>query len=101
MANEPSKGTRIVEVTEPKTKKDWAKFVKRIADEPYPGATKVTLAMDNFKTHAASAFYETFEPQEAKRLWDRFEFVYTPKHGRNRTACVKRTMPEQAHCHHG
>ena len=37
--------------------------------------------MDNFKTHAASAFYELFEPEEAKRLWDRFEFIYTPKHG--------------------
>lgn len=37
--------------------------------------------MDNFKTHDASAFYETFEPAEAKRLWDRFEFVFTPKHG--------------------
>jgi len=37
--------------------------------------------MDNFKTHAASAFYETFEPEEAKKLWDRFEFVFTPKHG--------------------
>jgi len=37
--------------------------------------------MDNYRTHVASAFYETFEPQEAKRLWDRFEFIYTPKHG--------------------
>ena len=37
--------------------------------------------MDNFKTHTASAFYEVFEPKEAKRLWDRFEFIYTPKHG--------------------
>ena len=37
--------------------------------------------MDNFKTHVAAALYETFEPQEAKKLWDRFEFVYTPKHG--------------------
>ena len=37
--------------------------------------------MDNFKTHVASAFYETFEPEEAKRLWDRLEFVFTPKHG--------------------
>ena len=42
---------------------------------------KITLVMDNFKTHAASAFYETFEPDEAKKLWDRFEFIYTPKHG--------------------
>ncbi len=81
MTNEPLKGTRMVEVTEFKTKKDWAKFIKRIADELYPDATKITLVMDNFKTHAASAFYETFEPKEAKRLWDRFEFIYTPKHG--------------------
>jgi hypothetical protein len=81
MANEPLTGKRFVEVTEFKTKKDWAMFVKRIAVEKYSKATKITLVMDNFKTHAASAFYETFEPEEAKRLWDRFEFVYTPKHG--------------------
>lgn len=81
MANEPLKGKRLVQVTEFKTKKDWAMFVKRIADEQYPNAKKITLVMDNFKTHAASAFYETFEPKEAKRLWDRFEFIFTPKHG--------------------
>lgn len=81
MANEPLRGTRMVEVTAFKTKRDWAKFIKRIADEMYPSAKKITLVMDNFKTHVASAFYETFEPEEAKRLWDRFEFVYTPKHG--------------------
>ena len=81
MANEPLKGKRIVEVTKFKTKKDWAKFIKRIADEFYPKSNKITLVMDNFNTHVASAFYEIFEPKEAKRLWDRFEFVYTPKHG--------------------
>ena len=81
MANEPLRGKRFTEVTELKTKKEWAVFVKRIANEFYPKAKKITLVMDNFKTHAASAFYETFEPTEAKRLWDRFEFVYTPKHG--------------------
>jgi hypothetical protein len=81
MANEPLQGKRFVEVTEFKTKKDWALFVKKIADEQYPGAKRITLVMDNFKTHAASAFYETFEPEEAKRIWDRFEFVFTPKHG--------------------
>jgi hypothetical protein len=81
MANEPLKGRRLVEVTEFKTRKEWATFVKRIADEMHPNAQKITLIMDNFKTHSASAFYETFEPEEAKRLWDRFEFVYTPKHG--------------------
>lgn len=77
MANEPLKG----EVTEHKTKNDWAKFVKRIAEEMHPNAKKIKLVMDNFKTHDASAFYESFEPEEAKKLWDRFEFVFTPKHG--------------------
>jgi len=81
MANEPLRGKRLVEITEYKTKKDWAKFVERIADQMYPQAKKIRLVMDNFKTHDASAFYETFVPEEAKRLRDRFEFIYTPKHG--------------------
>jgi hypothetical protein len=81
MANEPLKGKRLVEVTAFKTKKDWALFLKKIAEEHYQDAKRITLVMDNFKTHAASAFYETFEPEEAKKLWDRFEFVFTPKHG--------------------
>jgi transposase len=81
MANEPLSGQRLVEVTDFKTKKDWAKFVKRIADEMHPDAKKITLVMDNFKTHSIGAFYEAFEPSEAKRLIDRFEFVFTPKHG--------------------
>ena len=81
MANEPLKGKRLVEITEYKTKVDWAKFMKRIADEMYPMAEKIRLVMDNFKTHDGSAFYETFVPGEAKRLRDRFEFIFTPKHG--------------------
>jgi hypothetical protein len=81
MANEPLKGKRMVEITEYKTKTDWAKFMKLIADEMYPYAKKIRLVMDNFKTHDASAFYETFAPEEAKRLRDRFEFIFTPKHG--------------------
>ena len=81
MAGEPLTGKRFVEVTEFKTKKDWAMFIKRIAEEWYVDAEKITLVMDNFKTHTASALYETFEPAEAKRIWDRFEFVDTPKHG--------------------
>lgn len=81
IANEPLKGKRMLEVTEYKTKKDWAAFIKRIADEMYPQAKRITLIMDNFKTHSPSALYETFEPKEAKRLWDKFDFVFTPKHG--------------------
>lgn len=81
MANEPLTGQRLVEVTDFKTKKDWAKFVKRIADEMHPDARKITLVMDNFKTHSIGAFYEAFEPSEAKRLIDRLAFIFTPKHG--------------------
>ncbi|PIQ28424.1 MAG: hypothetical protein COW63_14835 [Bacteroidetes bacterium CG18_big_fil_WC_8_21_14_2_50_41_14] len=55
--------------------------MKRIADEMCPEPKKIRLVMYNFKTHNASAFYETFEPEEAKRLWDRSEFIFTPKHG--------------------
>jgi hypothetical protein len=81
IANEPLRGKRYVEIKEQKTKIDWAHFVKRIADEWYAHCGKITLVMDNLKTHSTSSFYEAFEPQEAKRILDRFEFVYTPKHG--------------------
>jgi hypothetical protein len=81
MANEPLKGRRLVEVTRLKAKKDRAKFIRRIADEMYPEAKKITLVSDNFGTHTLGAFYEAFSPVEAKRLIDRFEFINTPKHG--------------------
>jgi hypothetical protein len=81
MANEPLEGKRLVKVTEFKTRQDWALFIKEIADKSYPKAKKITLVMDNLNTHSARSLYETFNPAEAKRLWDRFEFVYTPKHG--------------------
>jgi len=81
MANEPLTGKRLVEITEYKTKKDWAKFVKRIANEMHPKAKKIKLVMDNYNTHFASAFYETFPPEEARQLREKFEFIYTPKHG--------------------
>jgi hypothetical protein len=80
MASEPLAGKRIVDVTERKTKQDWAYFVEDIA-ESYKGARKITLVMDNFSTHSPGSLYEAFPPHKAKMLWDRFEFVYTPKHG--------------------
>lgn len=80
MANEPLQGKRLVEVTQRKTKKDWAYFVKQIS-ESYSNADRICLVMDNFKTHYASAFYECFEPEEARQLRERFDFIYTPKHG--------------------
>jgi DDE superfamily endonuclease len=81
LASEPLKGKRYAEVTERRTKADWAVFIKQIADEWYKDAKKITLVMDNLATHKAAALYEVYPPQEAKRIWDRFEFVYTPKHG--------------------
>jgi hypothetical protein len=80
MASEPLAGKRIVKITERKTKRDWAMFLEEIADQ-YQEAERITLVMDNLNTHTPGAFYETFCPDKAKALWDRFEFVYTPKHG--------------------
>ena len=80
MASEPLAGTRMTKVTEHKTKVDWARFLQDIA-ERYQDAQKITLVMDNLNTHSPGALYQTFPPDQAKALWDRFEFVYTPKHG--------------------
>jgi hypothetical protein len=80
IASEPLAGKRIIEVTERKTKKDWAFFMKQISSH-YSEADKITIVMDNYPTHSASSFYEAFKPEEAKALWDRFEFIFTPKHG--------------------
>ena len=80
MACEPLAGKRMVKITERKTKKDWSYFLEEIAAQ-YENAEKITLVMDNLNTHIPGSFYETFQPNKAKALWDRFEFVYTPKHG--------------------
>ena len=80
MAAEPLAGKRAVRITERKTKRDWASFLEEIAGQ-YRRAQKITLVMDNLNTHGPGALYETFAPAAAKALWDRFEFVYTPKHG--------------------
>jgi hypothetical protein len=80
IANEPLTGKRIVKVTERKTKQDWAEFIKEIAQN-YERAKKIKLIMDNLNTHKPSSLYEKYLPREAKKIWDRFEFIYTPKHG--------------------
>ena len=80
MANEPLVGKRLVKITERKTKADWAYFLEDIANL-YCDAEKITLVMDNLNTHNPGSFYEAFQPSRAKKLWDRFEFVFTPKHG--------------------
>jgi len=81
LANEPLAGFRTVKITDKKCKADWAEFIKEIADTHYPEAELITLVMDNLGTHTPGAFYERYDPVEAKRILYRFEFVFTPKHG--------------------
>ena len=78
---EPLTGQRFVQVTDQRTRKDWAQAMKKVADEIYPQAEKIVIVMDNLNTHSPASFYETFEAEEARRLTNRFEFHYTPKHG--------------------
>lgn len=78
---EPLAGRRHVEVTERRTRQDWARFIKTMLDERYPDAIKVRLVMDNLNIHDLASLYETFPPAEARRLAERLEFHYTPKHG--------------------
>lgn len=81
MAFEPLAGTRHIDVTARKTGIDFARFLKTLSDEHYPDAKKIVLVCDNLSTHRPAAFYEAFEPAEARRLAERFEWHYTPKHG--------------------
>ena len=78
MATEPLAGERMTKVTERRTKIDWAHFLADIAAR-HADVSKITLVMDNLNTHRPGALYEAFPPAQAKALWDRFEFVYTPK----------------------
>ena len=59
----------------------WAEGVRRLVEEDYPEAQRITLLMDNLSTHTGASLYKTFEPQRARALLDKLEFVYTPKHG--------------------
>ena len=81
MVFEPLHGKRYVEVREKRKRIEWATVMKRVADVFYPEAEKIIVVIDNLNTHTPSAFYETFEPEEARRLAERFEFHFTPKHG--------------------
>jgi len=78
---EPLSGKRFIKVTDRRTRKDWATAMQELSDGIYPQAEKIVIVMDNLNTHSSAAFYETFEPDEARRLTNRFEFHYTPKHG--------------------
>ncbi len=78
---EPLAGRRQVRVTERRTKRDWALAIRDLVEVQYAEAERIVLVLDNLNTHVGSALYETFPPAEARRLLDRLELHYTPKHG--------------------
>ena len=81
MLFEPLAGKRHIEITDQRRRVDWAEVMRIVSDELYPEAEKIVVVQDNLNTHVLSAFYLAFEPHEARRLVERFEMHYTPKHG--------------------
>ncbi len=81
MLTEPLAGRRSVLVTEQRTAIDYAKAIRYLVDEMCPQATKIVLVHDNLNTHKPASLYEAFPPEEARRILDKLEYHYTPKHG--------------------
>lgn len=81
MLFEPLAARRYVKVTDRRTSQDWAELMRDLVDEHYPKAEVITLVLDNLNTHTPASLYETFEPEEARRIAKRLEIHYTPKHG--------------------
>jgi hypothetical protein len=81
MHTEPLAGWRKVDVRQRRTRQDWAQEIKDLLDLDYPEVEKVCLVCDNLNTHKLGSLYETFAPEEARRLARRLEIHYTPKHG--------------------
>ncbi len=77
----PLEGWRHVKVTDRHTAVDYAHVLKDLSDLHFPRAKKITLVQDNLNTHKPASLYEAFSPAEARRLVQRFEWIYTPKHG--------------------
>ena len=78
---EPLGGRRHVKITERRTAKDWAEFIREMLDERYPDAKKVILVLDNLNIHKIASLYEAFPAEEARRLAERLELHFTPVHG--------------------
>jgi len=77
----PLVGWRAISVTAQRTRTDWAHLMRDLVDVHFPDAPRITLVLDNLNTHQPASLYQTFEPVEAKRILDRLEIHYTPKHG--------------------
>jgi len=106
MVSAPLLGWRHVEVTDRHTAVDWARLLRDIVDRHFPGAERIVVVMDNLSTHKPSSLYKAFAPEEAKRILDRLEFHYTPKHGSwlnmaeiefaiLQRQCLNRRIPDQ------
>jgi hypothetical protein len=81
MVSAPLFGFRHVEVTDQRTRKDFAQVIKTLVDEQFAQAQNIVLVMDTLNTHGPASSYEAFLPAEAKRFSDKLEIHYTPKHG--------------------
>lgn len=81
LVTDPLRGWRQVRVSARRTRLDWAACVKDLVDAHYPDAERIVLVMDQLNTHSPASLYEAFPPAEAKRLADKLEVHYTPKHG--------------------
>ena len=78
---EPLGNWRCVDITESRTRVDWAQQMKNLVDEYFPEATMIRVVMDNLNTHTIGSLYEAFPPEEARRIAQKLELHYTPKHG--------------------
>lgn len=81
LAFEPLAGWRDVRVTDTRTRKDWAYFIRGLVDGRYRNAEKIVLVMDQLNTHSTASLYEAFAPEDARRIAERLEIHHTPKHG--------------------
>lgn len=81
MMFEPLSARRYVRLSEQRTRQDFAETIRELVDVHYPDAEKIVLVLDNLNTHNVASFYETFVPVEARRLAEKLEIHYTPKHG--------------------
>ncbi len=81
MMFEPLKARRHVKVMDRRTRKDFAECIRELVDVHYADADKIVLVLDNLNTHSEGSLYEAFEPAEARRLAEKLEIHYTPKHG--------------------
>jgi hypothetical protein len=81
MIFEPLRGKRFVMVSDQRTKRDWAECIKYVADVLYPNVDRLIIVMDNLNTHTPASLYSRFSPEEARRLTEKIQIEYTPKHG--------------------